>query len=376
MPDLKKGVGQLKDGSDALAKGTDDAKKGAKKLADGSAKLSKSIKESLKTIADNVELLKDGADSLEQNMVTAGNTLTSKGVAANDGAKNYIYGAEQYIDGAAQYVFGDKGVEAQIGLIYSRGDMSGVEYAQLLATLEGPEVLDDLHEKGVLSDDEYSVLKDKFKDQIGLTGALDEAVGYLGDADPADKKSDYYKAGTANALQLINSSSAVANGVAALLTQKGSDKNKTLRYGARAISSGLNQLQNAIKSNLDKDSDLSKGLSSLTKGSSDLLDGEKKIAGGASQLADGMTDLNDKAGEMANGVYQLDNGAYKIRKYMSKLYKEGIKKIVDMYNDDLKGTVDSARGMLDAGKGYKTFTKLPSGMDGNVKFIYKTDITD
>ena len=52
---------------------------------------------------------------------------------------------------------------------------------------------------------------------------------------------------------------------------------------------------------------------------------------------------------------------------------EGIKKIVDMYNDDLKGTLDSVDGMLDAGKGYKTFTKLPSGMDGNVKFIYKTE---
>ena len=61
---------------------------------------------------------------------------------------------------------------------------------------------------------------------------------------------------------------------------------------------------------------------------------------------------------------------------MSTLYKDGIKKIVDLYNDDLKGTLDSADAMIDAGKGYKTFTKLPAGMDGNVKFIYKTDITD
>ena len=58
------------------------------------------------------------------------------------------------------------------------------------------------------------------------------------------------------------------------------------------------------------------------------------------------------------------------------LFLESIKKIVDMYNDDLKGTLDSVDGMLDAGKGYKTFTKLPSGMDGNVKFIYKTDMTE
>jgi putative membrane protein len=76
---------------------------------------------------------------------------------------------------------------------------------------------------------------------------------------------------------------------------------------------------------------------------------------------------------MSNGVYQLGNGAYKMRKGMSKLYEQGIKKIVEMYQDELKGTLDSVDSMMDAGKGYKTFTRLPSGMDGNVKFIYKTD---
>ena len=80
--------------------------------------------------------------------------------------------------------------------------------------------------------------------------------------------------------------------------------------------------------------------------------------------------------KLANGVSQLDAGSLKLSQGMTKLYKEGIKKIVDMYNDDLKGTLDSVDGMLDAGKGYKTFTKLPSGMDGNVKFIYKTDMTE
>ena len=100
-----------------------------------------------------------------------------------------------------------------------------------------------------------------------------------------------------------------------------------------------------------------------------------QLAGGAKQLADGMTRLSDSTETMVNGVYQLDNGAYKLRQGMSKLYNEGIKKIVDMYNDDLKGTLDRVDGMLDAGKGYKTFTKLPSGMDGSVKFIYKTDMT-
>ena len=45
-----------------------------------------------------------------------------------------------------------------------------------------------------------------------------------------------------------------------------------------------------------------------------------------------------------------------------------------MYNDDLKNTIEGLDDALDAGKDYKTFTQLPGGMDGSVKFIYKTPI--
>ena len=135
-------------------------------------------------------------------------------------------------------------------------------------------------------------------------------------------------------------------------------------------------MQKQIDSNLDEKSVLSKGLNSLTGGAAKLAKGEKQIAKGASKLAKGTSKLNDSADTMADGVDQLNDGADKLSKGMSELYKEGIKKIVDLYNDDLKGTLDSADAMLAAGKGYKTFTRLPSGMDGSVKFIYKTDMTD
>jgi putative membrane protein len=124
-----------------------------------------------------------------------------------------------------------------------------------------------------------------------------------------------------------------------------------------------------------KSSELNTGLTTLTNGAGELKAGEDALATGAQALANGMEGLQNKSGTLINGVDQLDKGSLELSKGMSKLYKEGIKKIVDMYNDDLKGTIDNVDGMLDAGKGYKTFTKLPSGMDGNVKFIYKTDIT-
>ena len=136
---------------------------------------------------------------------------------------------------------------------------------------------------------------------------------------------------------------------------KNAKKQTTLIGGMTVIDSGLEQMQHQINDSVSKSGTLTKALNSLVGGTG-------KLKKGADQMSDGVGQLNDGSKKLADG--------------MSELYQKGIKKIVDMYNDDLKGTLDSVDSMLDAGKGYKTFTKLPSGMDGNVKFIYKTDMTN
>ena len=373
MPDLKKGVKKLKDGSKTLETGTNTAKDGAQALNDGIIKLGSSLEGALKeilggvtkletgsgTLHDGLKQVKTGVDTLnggvtqlQQGMASAADSLTGEtnsGIVFNEGAIRYIGGAESYINA----------VEENINALY-----------------------------------EGNVIDQATHDQ--LIGALDESKKCLGDPNSTAPGSD-------NAVSLINYSNAVDSGVAASLTSKGTGSDPTLYdgtvqlaggltdvsnnlgsdmaegtliNGAYQLNAGLTKLMNSITDNLKDDSELNKGMQQLTAGSSDLANGEIQLAGGAKQLADGMTALNDNTKTMVNGVYQLGTGANKLRKGMAKLYDEGIKKIVDMYNDDLKGTLDRVDGMLDAGKGYKTFTKLPSGMDGNVKFIYKTDMTD
>ena len=136
---------------------------------------------------------------------------------------------------------------------------------------------------------------------------------------------------------------------------KDAKEQKTIIGGMTVIDSGLGQLHKEVKKSVSKKGTLTTALN--------------KLVGGTGQLRKG-------ADEMADGVDKLDDGSKKLADGMSKMYKDGIKKIVDLYNDDLKGTLDSADAMMDAGKGYKTFTRLPSGMDGSVKFIYKTDMTN
>lgn len=97
---------------------------------------------------------------------------------------------------------------------------------------------------------------------------------------------------------------------------------------------------------------------------------------GAKGLAEGMDALNNSTGQLADGISRLDSGALDVSKGMQKLYSQGIKKIVNLYNNELKGMADGLSGMVDAGKGYNSFTKISPGVKGSVKFIYKTKISE
>ncbi|MGN0702353.1 MAG: hypothetical protein ACI4KL_04150 [Lentihominibacter sp.] len=100
------------------------------------------------------------------------------------------------------------------------------------------------------------------------------------------------------------------------------------------------------------------------------------VVTGAKGLAEGMNALSQSTETLSTGISQLDKGALEVNKGMEKLYSQGIKKIVDLYNNDLKGLTGNLTGLLDAGKGYNSFTETSLSGNGSVKFIYKTRISE
>ncbi len=80
---------------------------------------------------------------------------------------------------------------------------------------------------------------------------------------------------------------------------------------------------------------------------------------GAPALTDGITQLRDGAGQLSDGLQEFND--------------EGIQKLVDAVDDDLDGLVERLRATQNASKHYKNFSGLDDGMDGQVKFIYRTD---
>lgn len=182
---------------------------------------------------------------------------------------------------------------------------------------------------------------------------------------------------TATLTASANAISAGVDAIQAGLNGDGTTENPGAVKGARALTQAIvTQLGGAIQDATASDSELSVGLNKLITGSSKLAAGEAQLSDGASELAAGMNELYSKSGLLISGIGQLDAGSKKLNDGMSQFYKEGIGKIVSLYNDKLKGTVNNAESLVAAGKAYNTFTQVPDGMNGTVKFIYRTKVAD
>ncbi len=58
---------------------------------------------------------------------------------------------------------------------------------------------------------------------------------------------------------------------------------------------------------------------------------------------------------------------------MVQFDEEGIQKLLEAYNGDVKELLSKLEAVADAGKEYQTFTKVAEGTKGSVKFILRTE---
>lgn len=157
--------------------------------------------------------------------------------------------------------------------------------------------------------------------------------------------------------------------------------------GAKGLNSGVSELNGAFDSLGKGAGELSNGAGSLKNGAATLKSGTGELKSGTGQLVDGTAELNDGARELRDGIATLkdgvvtlddgagtlDEGALELLEGMFEFDEEGISKLTELFGDDVQDVVDRLKAVADAGKDYNTFTSLPEGMDGSVKFIIKTE---
>ena len=423
--DLSDGVGTLQDkmgdfsdGVSTLKKGLNSYLDGAKSVNDGIGSLKAGIEKLSKgstSLGSGVKKLADGADSAVTGAkkLVAGYEGTEEQTGLVDGAAQVAKGASDLATGASSLSEGaaklDAGVDTLAATLASmRSTVQSQIDAKLNTATVKPLFVKLGFSDGVTTENLDTVTTTVVSAKTTVIGAL-QLSGYSADQASAtydtilsglyqfqgamsvvkqlEASGDSIKElakGTEDlkngAADLAKGSSDLAKGSSDLATGAGTlstgantvstgvstvaEGTKTLEKGLETISGGLTTLNNSVPTLTDGITKLSKGANTLNSGSNKLVSNNEKLSKGASSLADGTDKIVDGVDKLADGSKKLADG-------MVEFNEEGINKIVNSYNGDLKPLTNRLQALLDAGADYQTFTDIADGNTGNVKFIYK-----
>ncbi len=425
---LNAGVPQLSKGANDLGKGSVDYSNGAKKFANGASELAETVKSKSGELASNTNKLQDGSTKLEAGAKDINNNVAK----INGGLGNLVKNTETIKAGSQNLVGAmDQGVNTAAQLKDAKqSEIEGINAA--LANMESlREVANSIENNEQKSamlakiNTEIATLQGMRNSSSQIVGGLSKLEGGLGEAKTG---AENLNGGIAKLQQgqnelyegsqkLYNGTNDLSNNMSNLtkgvkdLNSGVSNLNPTLGAAVGKLNEGANGLGKASSSLMEGSNKfvsgskeavagikgLYSGLSAIDSKSNDLVAGSNKLNGGlsaakgaTSQLSAGAGKLSMGAGQLNVGTNKLNSGANKLGEgankvaqgnkelsvNMTKFNNEGVKKIDDKLGTkitDVKEILDVKDEIVNLSKNYGTFTGLGDDMEGNVKFIMRTD---
>lgn len=398
---ISAGAANLDDKATQISEGAAELNNGVQELAKTVSGIPETVKstinETLKPLDDFAQVLKaagysdtnissitvDNVDSVttfaQENASRIKNVLASAMAnaqttydAAGEEVKKGVDNKYNTIMAALYQGQGAVSVYAKINETVSSEDSK----AQVTALKEGAQSLADNTDK--FQKEGTAVLKDGTSQLATATSQLSTGLTPLKEGtSQLVTGSEQLAAGTGSLIEKIPT---LTNGISQL--KAGSSKlnagakeltsnNNTLNAGATALNSGANQLSAGTQSLVDKIPALTSGIKQLVDGSNTLVSNNNALLSGASQLSDGTTQIVSGVDQLADGSKTLADGAHTLADGIVQFNEEGINKILDAYNGDLKPLTNKLQAVIDAGEDYQTYSAIADGQTGSVKFIYK-----
>ncbi|MBR1624241.1 MAG: hypothetical protein IJ676_00715, partial [Clostridia bacterium] len=115
------------------------------------------------------------------------------------------------------------------------------------------------------------------------------------------------------------------------------------------------------------------GADTLKTGAAELSQGASRLYVGISQLYDGIIELKDGTPALVSGITDLRDGALQLSDGLKEFDEKGVQKLIDAVDGDLNGLITRINATIDVAKSYKSFAGISEDMDGQVKFIYRTE---
>ena len=152
---------------------------------------------------------------------------------------------------------------------------------------------------------------------------------------------------------------------------KGAQK---LSNGAEVLISAETKLQTGVNTLESESKKLSSGAKELSEGTKTLKEGSSEMQTGLNTLKNGTADLTEANNMLNDGAKTLSNGADTLANGMSKFNKEGISKICNVINGDMKDVSAKLEKLQELANEYDNFTMLNRNeAKGNVKFVMLID---
>lgn len=119
--------------------------------------------------------------------------------------------------------------------------------------------------------------------------------------------------------------------------------------------------------------DATSGAERLDSGAASLKEGTAQLKAGSLELFEGLLQLKNGTPALVDGVSQLTDGSMQLSDGLKQLNEEGIQKLVNALDGNMSQLTTRLKAMLDVSKNYRNFSGISEDMEGQVKFIYRTE---
>lgn len=395
--------GSLISGIDQLAAGTEALRSGSAELSDGSAQLQSgaaSLSLGLQALSDNNAALQAGAGQVFDTLLAEANRqLQAAGLSLP------ALTADNYSDVLS-------------GALAQMGDSSA--YAEQIARQQVAQAVEPHRDEirqtvtAAVKQEVATQVDEAVKAQVWqqvlagaeLTQAQYDAgvsAGVIGKQQQAQLQNALKQATAGSEVQSRREAALqeqmASQEVQALIDQKTEEQiallveqnmaapevQSQIQAGAAQADAGAASIR-VLKEQLDSYAQFYNGLMTYTggvaqaaQGAAALKDGADRVQAGAAALKDGAGRLNegllslkDGSAALVDGVTQLRDGAGELSDGLEEFNREGVQKLVDAADGDLGRLLNRLRATLDVSRAYQNFSGITAGMEGEVRFIYRT----
>lgn len=368
--DLTAGVDKLADGANALKNGSAELTQGISQLQSGSAELSGG----LSSLTSNSGALKSGAKQVFESLLSAADTqLAAAGfklpALTTDNYSKVLESAAASLDEASvQKLAYNTALEKVTAAVNS-------QRATVTAAVTAA-VKDEVTEKVLaamnLTKDSYEAGIDagtiSLQQQEQINAAVDKQMNSAEIKAIISSQTDRQ----ISALIEENMASSEVKGQIAAAVDKAISGAESINELKNQLDS-YNEFYTGLIAYTDGVAVVSKGADKLQAGIGELKSGSDRLYDGTKELYGGIAALQDSCPALQAGITELRDGSLKLFDGLKEFNEQGVQKLIDAADGDIFGLLDGLKASIEVSKEYTSFSGIGDGMDGQVKFIYRTE---